>query len=134
MHEHEILNTLTTMFYAEFSACAVEWPNVDLDTSSLSEWVRFSIRPAMNRILTLQKRIERRGNVYIQVFVKPNTGFARANEIAFAASQIFDRKIVNGIEFDAPDTDFIGRSVSDKIATTITPWSQITVAIGYRVL
>lgn len=134
MHEHEILNALTSMFHAEFSACAVEWPNTDLDTSSLNEWVRFSIRPAMARVLTLQKRVERRGTVYIQVFVKPNTGLARANQIAFEASQIFDRKFINGIEFGAPDTEVVGRAVSDKISTTITPWSQLTIAIDYRVL
>lgn len=134
MTDYDILNIVTSSFSA-FTECDIEYPNVTLDVRDVEEWVRISVKAYTPKTLSITKTSAiRYGCVYIQVFVRPNTGAGRAAFIAAAAADIFESKIINSIEFDYASITHIGYGQSASPQSQESNWYQINVAIDYKVV
>ena len=134
MNDLDILNAITGHFATTFTLCDVEYPNVRIDKNSVEEWVRISIKPYNPKLRNLKKGTIRRGAVYIQAFVKPDTGSGRAFELACTASEIFENRFVGSIEFDAAETIDVGLSASGTALSSESGWYQVNAIIDYKVI
>lgn len=134
MNDHDILNAITGHFATSFSMCDVEYPNVRLNKDSQTEWIRISVKPYEPKLINLKKGTMRRGVVYIQAFVKPDTGSGRAFELACTAAEIFENAFVGSIEFDAAETTDVGLSASGTALSSESGWYQVNAAIDYKVI
>lgn len=134
MNELDILNLVTSTFSSQFSECDVELPNFRLNKDNLNEWVRLSIKPYNPIKINLNRDLQRRGTVYIQVFTKIDKGAGRAFELATVAAAIFESKMIGRVEFDGSEIREIGLSVSESSATTDSGWYQVNAMIDYKVI
>lgn len=134
MNDYEILNAITSHFDTSFSACAVELPNVRIDKTNLNEWVRISVKPYNPQLRNLSKDLNRRGAVYIQAFVKPDTGSGRAFELACIAAAAFECAFVGEIEFSGSETVDVGLSASGTALSSESGWYQVNAIIDYKVI
>ena len=73
------------------------------------EWVRIVVRPGDAKQVSMGDDPGFRifGTVFVQIFVRKDTGEARALELADTVDQLFRRKILDKMQFRMPQVDAI---------------------------
>lgn len=107
---------------------AYQLTNEGFDPTGLEEWVRLTVRHFSSRQATNAKpgnrTYERPGLLFIQVFVLPNTGRQRSDELCFTASKIFETKSLAG-------TSLLFKNASPIEAPAEEKWFGQTIQIPF---
>lgn len=89
----------------------VAWPNLSLDSTQLSEWIRISVifgdsdQKEMGGVTNKHRQF---GTVIVEIYVDQDSGARRSLELADFASNFFHTVKVTDVTFRSPDIDHIG--------------------------
>jgi len=123
----EARELITTKFQNEYNTTSIKWPNLKFnEPKDGSAWVGFNILFDQSNITTVSsKNNEQLGSVIVQVFTKVLTGTLENTTICDEVGLIFNRLLLSGISFNAPDVIPIATD-SDVI------WYQQNVRINFQ--
>ncbi len=134
MSDHSILNSITTLLadhLTDLGITNVKWPNVDLDTQNLSEYVQISITPYMSKRLTYGGTRHHFGVVTISVFVDRNQGQGHATSLATNIAECISNRIIDKIVFEGTDLKILGVALSQTQTTTAISKFQVNANVEY---
>jgi hypothetical protein len=103
--------SLESDFNSNWSYTPVAWPNIDLGTSDLDEWVSFNVMNGESSQASMGGDTNTHrffGVVIVQIFVRPSTGSKRAFELADLASSLLRSKTIGAVVLRSPDIQLVG--------------------------
>ena len=118
-------SVVETRFRDNWSATAVKWPNVKFSSKSYEEFVSFNdVRDdKKEHSLGVDPVLFRSyGNIVVQVHVKPNSGAARALQLADLAADIWRSARFSGYTMMAPRVVTVG---------VVDGWYQVDMICPY---
>lgn len=104
-------NAIEGLFHANWSHTVITHDGEILDVRNVSEWVRIAVREGKSNQASLgvtNPMFRYFGILFVQIFVRNNTGTGRARELADLVTPIFRSKIVNGIHYGVPEVSTVG--------------------------
>ncbi|MDJ0952477.1 MAG: phage tail terminator-like protein [Acidimicrobiia bacterium] len=116
---------IETRFEANWSATPVRYPNVKFSTKDQTEFVAIQHIPddKMEKSLgTDPVQYRSYGDIVVQIFVKPNSGAARALQLADLVADVWRSAKFSGITVMAPRVAIVG---------VIEGWYQVDVISPY---
>lgn len=119
---------LETRFEDNWSYTPVHWPNTKLETEGLTEWVRYANIPDSANIAGLgggsQQLYRYHGMVVVQIFVMPNSGAARALQLAELVSDIWRSARFSGLTMQATKIEIVGINQGWYQIDAISPYHR----------
>lgn len=128
MTENEARGILHMEFEEQWRVTNVPstFDNEIFDSEGLPEWVRLAIRHVPGEQHTLGeeggRRFRRRGLVVVELFVQPDRGLQRLDELATAARDIFEGKTLNQVMLHDGNI---------REAGTFSSWYKGIVTVGF---
>lgn len=116
---------IESYFKDNWTYTPIAYENVNLNSNSLDEWVRLTIRPANPQVAGIsgsQLMYRYKGVLFIQIFVREGIGSGRAIQFADYVSGLFRSKYVDGIHFGVPAVTRVGSRDS---------FFQVNVDVGF---
>lgn len=108
---------------ANWSETLMVYQNVKYDGSA-SEWCRMSLQnaDAFQASMGVSPAFRYIGVMFIQIFVRPDTGSGRAMAIADAVTTMFRAQTISGITFRVPQIQKVGEDDG---------WYQVNVSVDF---
>lgn len=113
-------------FAAAWNHTPIQWPNVAFNPTTLSEWVRISIAGMESFQASMgddTNLFRYPGLVAVSIFVRPNSGAKRTDELVDAVCDIWRAAQFNGISMKTPYKVEIG---------VVDGWYQVNVLCSYQ--
>lgn len=131
MNTSDVQNILVKRFDANWSDTKVEYSNIRLNTDSLDEWVRFTVRFYPPSPINFKMDARVFGCVFIQVFTKPGIGAGRGVSLAEKAALLFSKQIIDRIVFRPHDISILDEKATEGLTTTEIAWFHATSAVDF---
>jgi len=117
---------LESRFADNWPHTVIKWPNVQLDTKVLDEWVCFNHIHDKSKLaqIGIVSNVNRYyGVIVIQIFVKPNIGLLRAKILSDYVSDIWRTTQFSGLILSTPEIIEVG---------ILKGWYQLNVQNKYQ--
>lgn len=136
MTDIEFLNFVTPIISAHLAQCgqdmsAVKFPNTDLPSEHLNNFVEILFTPYIGRKIVLSGSKRMFGCITFRIISERGIGLGDQLSKATLFAECLSKKILNGIVFEEHEVKVLDHTLSQTQTTTGIPYSQVNVNIDY---